>query len=210
MEERARIDPPAGDGEHGFDDDSERRRVFEGPPEDVLERVSADFRALMDTVVARVRERAVLLDLPSLMPRSAARFAYRAAEAAEAPDLDAWMASCVDDAIDDSLAHDKQDVVLGNLALSGADDTRVPFIVSLVGSEPGLVLEGVVRFNSLPKQSRLAFLAVFVEQRTLADCVESGMAVDKEEMSVLLKQALHAFDPDGLGADRPIKGRGGR
>jgi hypothetical protein len=147
----------------------------------------------------RLRERALLLAQHRVLARSLAWIARSAIRYRGQPELDEWIATHVDLAIDTLLDEDREDERVGH-PLSEPLDPRFAFVSEVWGVEPSLARKACIAFNALPLAVRRTYWAVVVDGQTLRRHVAEGFG-PRRLAEARLRRAITALgtfeDPGG-------------
>jgi DNA-directed RNA polymerase specialized sigma24 family protein len=145
----------------------------------------------------RRRERATLIDPARLTSIAMARVARSAMQYRGEPELDAWLVSCVDLAIDDARTQDREaaaDAVLP------ADPQHFDFAAKAWNVEARVARDACSTFNDLPDVVRVAYWRAILEGKGLARGAEE-LGVRRKIVEARVKRAIVALgtlrDPGG-------------
>lgn len=151
-----------------------RRVLSAASPREVLARLmNGDPLGLAETIEARLRERAFLLDADRVFLRSAARCARFAVRYRGDPTLERWLAERVDEAIGDLLDAEREAERTG---AEPAPEQLAVFetLARPLGIEPLSALRACAAHNRLPLEERRAFRELVIEGRSLDELAQGG------------------------------------
>jgi hypothetical protein len=94
-------------------------------------------------------------------------------------DFPVWLAGRIDDAIEDLLCQDRLALESGTVPLD-SEDSPYAFLERVLGLQRTASLRCAVAFNGLPESTRRTFFALFLEGRTIDECLESGLGPVEE------------------------------
>lgn len=134
-------------------------------PSDILEELAdGDPLEIGPRTVARVRERALLLDFERTAERAMARVALSALSYRGEPPFEQWLEARIDQAIADMLEEDATEEFEGVPPENG-HEPRFEWLAGAFGLEPALARRACVRFNDLPERTRRVFVLTTLEER---------------------------------------------
>ena len=103
--------------------------------------------------------------------------------------FDQWLDQRIDQAITGLLDEDRA-VAAGRETLRSASGHT--FLRDVFGVDTPDLLRASVAFNGLQERSRHAFMALVVEHRTVAECIEAGLGT-YETLGGLVREGLRAI-----------------
>ena len=123
-------------------------------------------------------------------------------------DFEAWLQERVEDAIDNLLRRDWEALIGGEIT----DDMVAESAMYLAGwleCEPGAALRVAIRFNNLPAVVRRTHFAVFVDGKSVAECLEAGLGppetlannIELSSRLILAEVAAFRTEASGEGSD---------
>lgn len=192
---RAAVDAPGGIAEAR----SWSRWLGGGTPREVLARiVHGDPLAVRRRASARLRARALFVDVDRVHLRSLARIARYAVRYRGRPSLDAWIAAQVDRAIDELLEEE----------LAGAGAGACPMgphsahasLAGPLGLDPDAMRRACAAVNARADPDRRAFYALVVEGATLDELARAEGAPVSDlgrRLRAALEGVLRAASPAG-------------
>ena len=157
--------------------------------QELLTRLSdGDPLRLYECCAVQVRERALFVDTDRLYTRTLNALVVTG----EPPDRDAvwqWIDARIGDAVADILKEDE-----GCLRSQVPAPGEQPHMTvrALLGLDPRAALAVAVAFNSLELSTRRACVALFIEHRTVAECLEAGLG-SLDELRSSASQGLAAL-----------------
>jgi hypothetical protein len=156
------------------DEDAKARALLLGDrsePE-ILERLlDGDPIELYPSAVRWGRENGVLLDPDRMFLRLAASVAASSPAGRDVELVD-WLDGRMEEAVRTILEEDLAEF-RGERVASG--EYHHAYLGQIFALELDAALGASVRFNALPRRSRRAFMALFIEDRKIADCIEAGL-----------------------------------
>lgn len=134
-------------------------------PSQILEELSdGDPLEIGPRTVARIRERALLLDFERTATRAFARIAWSAPAWRGEPPLEPWLGGRIDEAIADMLEEDATEEFEG-VPPENEHEPRFEWLAGAFGLEPALARRACTRFNDLPERTRRVFVLSTLEAR---------------------------------------------
>lgn len=171
--------------------------LLTGTAREVLARIlPEDPLGLRARLAARVRERALLLDLDAVLLRALALCSLHAATWRGEPELERWLEVRVEESLAAVLAEDPEDT-------RGEPLTPVAAPLAL---DPRALARACARFNRLAFEQREAFFALVLDG-VVADRLARARKLSLPELArraraglEIILCALRAFPPAGLGS----------
>ena len=149
---------------------------------------------LYGRAAAGVRAAARLLEVDRVHLRTLARVALAAPRYAGDPEFGVWVEARVEEAMEDLLRADREELRQGNAVLEPWD-ARFAFLTQSFGVPPGATLRASVAFNSLAPAVRRAFFRVVVEGKSVERCLAEGLG-PRDELRERCRQAFRALFGD--------------
>lgn len=147
----------------------------DGPLQEKLHAiVQGDPLRLFDRAEEATRSRCLWLSPFRVCDESVFTAIALASEISKTDDLDDWLYERVNDAIDNLLRRDWEALIHGEITEDMVAENTL-YLASVLGCEPGAALRAATRFNALPERIRRAHFAVFVEGKSVAECLEAGL-----------------------------------
>ena len=163
---------------------------------ELLERLSdGDPLGLYERAVRRARGDAFLIDPDRLFAQVLACVAQapkpmRSTQDGDAgSSLDTWIDAQIDDAIGVLVSEDRESLLDGGELPSAQAHA---FMTQAFGVAPSTGLAASVAFNGLQENARRAFVALFINSRSVPECLEAGLG-STEELKQYAQEALHAL-----------------
>ena len=151
---------------------------------------------LFGRAAASVRAAARLLEVDRVHRRALARVALAAPLYGGEPELGSWIGARVEEAMEDLLRADREELRQGNAVLEPWDP-RFAFLTQSFGIPPGSTLRASVAFNSLGPAVRRAFFRVVVEGKSVERCLAEGLG-PRDDLRERCRAAFRAL----FGEDR--------
>lgn len=156
---------------------------------ELLTRLSdGDPLQLYERVVRRARDEALLIDGDRLFSETL-RHIVAVNRPNRREDLDTWFAERIGTSIRTLLNEDCRSLSNGTPV---SFETPHAFIEQAFGVDSSTTLSASVAFNKLPMRARRAFLALLVEERSVAECIESNLGT-RDTLGGLARQGLRAL-----------------
>jgi DNA-directed RNA polymerase specialized sigma24 family protein len=133
------------------------RKLWEGDPLDFSRRTTE-----------RIRERAILIDASRAIGYAMARAAFDARDYNAGSSLDAFLARCIERALDELIADDRNFDRRG-IPVDADSEPNYAFLSEALELPPMLGRKACVIFNSMPDEQRRATWAILVEGRSIAE-----------------------------------------
>lgn len=156
------------------------------PADAVARLANGDCLRLVERSAVRLKQLALLMDCERVAEHAACVVA-RAKLTRDTPFED-WIATRLDEAIDDLLTLDAQRYVKGQK--NGGDDYS--FMLLMLGIPDEGSLEAAVRFNSQPLRTRKCFDLLLVDHWSIAECLEAGFG-PLEDLTVRAQTGMAAL-----------------
>lgn len=163
-----------------------------GSAREILSRiVQGDPLCLREHVAQRMRAEAYLLDADRVQLRGLARCARRAVRYHGRPELAAWLATIVDESIEELLREDHE----AAQSHASAENTHAGAFAALarpLGLDPETMRSACVLFNRLPAPERRAFFDLVIQGRPL-DLLARESGEGATEIARRARRALEAL-----------------
>lgn len=150
---------------------------------------------LLSRTADNLRKHARILDPVRVNRYSVARVAFRSFGWRGKPELDSWLARCIDEAIRDALSEDEERERNQELI----DDRQLPqyaIMIELLGCQPELARILMLTFNRLPIAERMTAHAVLLLGHKLdeVDLPQSVCAQERRPSRELFAAAMSALE----------------
>lgn len=174
------------------DDSFDRVRFVLLTSDDPMEKVVAvaesDPLELLAIAQTRCRARHLLLEPARVQDEAIYHVVQMSPMLTREEDFESWILARVDEAVDHVLRQDGEALVNDSISDEVVEVSRA-FLAQVFDLDTRLAVRCAARFNVLPKETRQVYCALFLQGRTLAQCLEAGLG-SRDELRTRVQLAV--------------------